>query len=187
MNKRKCPLQLDHFVYIPTIRSLEPISVFSKDLGEILYTLLAFVRFQKRDGVEQVDLGASLRIPGGQILGFSDELFSILELSLFLAPLCVLEERGSFFQRLINVGHAESLCHRANPGWRNIPFHSLSRQSRCRTVQGVPWIMDETYLQRPGSGSVDVLLREEPDEEEEDEEENDGDEEDDDGDDGYSE
>lgn len=53
--------------------------------------------------------------------------------------------------------------------------------------------MDETYLQRPGSGPADrsiapdVLLREEPDEEEEDEEEDDGDEEDDDGDEGYSE
>jgi hypothetical protein len=53
--------------------------------------------------------------------------------------------------------------------------------------------MDETYLQRPGSGptdrsiAADVLLREEPDEEEDDEEEDDGDDEDDEGDEGYSE
>jgi hypothetical protein len=57
----------------------------------------------------------------------------------------------------------------------------------------VPLIVDETYLQCPGSGpaarsiAADVLLREEPDEEEEDEQEHDGDEEDDDGDEGYSE
>jgi hypothetical protein len=57
------------------------------------------------------------------------------------------------------------------------------------------WIMDETYVARPGSGpadrsvAADVLLREEPDEDEEEEdgEENDSDEEDDDGDAGYSE
>jgi hypothetical protein len=60
-------------------------------------------------------------------------------------------------------------------------------------AQGVPLIMDETYLQRPGSSPVersraaDVFLREEPDEEENDEEEHDGNEEDDDGDEGYSE
>jgi hypothetical protein len=54
--------------------------------------------------------------------------------------------------------------------------------------------MDETHLQCPGlapagrSISVNVFLREEPDDEEEDEEERDGDEEDDDdGDEGYSE
>ena len=67
-------------------------------------------------------------------------------------------------------------------------------QPRWPREQGVPWIMDETYLQCPGSKSsdrwiaADALLREEPDEdEEEDEEEHDGDEEDDDGDEGYSE
>jgi hypothetical protein len=54
-------------------------------------------------------------------------------------------------------------------------------------LQGVPLLMDETYLRCPGSGSADVLVREEPDEEEEDEKEHDGDEEDDDGDEGYSE
>ena len=55
-------------------------------------------------------------------------------------------------------------------------------------------IMDETYLQCPGSGpadhsiAADVLLRDEPDEEEEeDEDEHDSNEEDDDGDEGYSE
>src|SRR5579864_1815486 len=120
MNKRKCPLQLDHFVYIPTIRSLEPISVFSKDFGEIPYTFLAVVRLQKRDGVEQVDLGASLRIPGGQILGFGYELFSILDSALFLTAACVLQQEGSSFQRLITVSHVESLCHRADYDWRNI-------------------------------------------------------------------
>jgi hypothetical protein len=66
-------------------------------------------------------------------------------------------------------------------------------RSRCRSAQGVPLIMDETYLQCPGSGHADrsiaaaVLLREEPDEEEEDEEEHDSNDEDDDGDEGYSE
>ncbi len=72
-------------------------------------------------------------------------------------------------------------------------LHSRPVQYRCRTAQGVPWIMDETCLQCPGSGptdcliAADVLLREEPDEEEEDDEEHDRDEEDDDGDEGYSE
>src|SRR5436305_5406304 len=137
MSKRKCPLQLDHFVYVPTIRSLEPISVFSKDFGEIPYTFLAFVRFQKRDGAEQVDLGAGLRIPRDQILGLSYELFRILESALFLAPLCVLQEGGSSFQRLINVSHVESLCHRANLDWRNIPVTLRMPGTRILSVISV--------------------------------------------------
>jgi hypothetical protein len=86
-------------------------------------------------------------------------------------------------------------------GWtvvvETIPIELIDPVSpHCRRAHGVPWIMDETYLQRPGSGPADcsiaaaVLLRGEPDEEEEDEEdeeEHDGDEEDDDGDEGYSE
>ena len=122
MSKRECPLQLDHFVYVPTIRGLEPISVFGKDFGKIPYTFLGSVRLQKRDGAEQVDFGAGLRIPRGQLLSFSQELFSIFESALFLALGCVLEEGGSSFQRLINVSHVASLCHRANLGWLNILY-----------------------------------------------------------------
>jgi hypothetical protein len=72
-------------------------------------------------------------------------------------------------------------------------FTHRPSESRCRTAERVPLIMDETYLQCPGSrpaeGSIaaDVLLREEPEEEEEDEDEQDDEEEDDDGDEGYSE
>ena len=69
------------------------------------------------------------------------------------------------------------------------PFHSLTPAGR---TEGVPLVMNETYLQwhgsRPADRSIaaDALLREEPDEED-DEEEHGDDEEDDDGDEGYSE
>src|SRR6266481_8859258 len=83
------------------------------------------------------------------------------------------------------LGHRSRRCHGINSTHRPC-------QSRCRRARGVPLIMDETYLQYPGSGPADrsiaanALLREEPDEEEDDEKEHDGDEEDDDGDEGYS-
>lgn len=79
-------------------------------------------------------------------------------------------------------------------GWRNIPIALVAPVSLVAgRAQGVPLIMDETYLQCPGSVPVDlsiaadVLLREEPDEEEDDDKKHEGDEEDDDGDEGYSE
>ena len=111
MNERKCPLQLDHLVHLSTVRILEQVGIIRKYRFETLYAFFAFVHFQQGDRAKEVDLRASLLIPRDQTLGFYQELFSILESALFLALLCFFEEGGSSFQRLIEVGHVESLCH----------------------------------------------------------------------------